>query len=83
MDQFCDKSGTISPVRIQLSKQEKTLRGELIVRGSEVSKVDTSLYFSLASTLRPVGLTFVVQNKKPPPVQLNNYKSITLPLFNR
>jgi len=30
MDQFCDKSGTISPVRIQLSKQEKTLRGELI-----------------------------------------------------
>ena len=83
MDQFCDKSGTISPVRIQLSKQEKTLRGELIVRESEVSTADTSLYFSLASTLRPVGLMFAVENKTPSPVQLDNYKSITLPLFNR
>eukprot|EP00090_Calanus_glacialis_P025896 TRINITY_DN40626_c0_g1_i8.p1 TRINITY_DN40626_c0_g1~~TRINITY_DN40626_c0_g1_i8.p1 ORF type:complete len:344 (-),score=89.29 TRINITY_DN40626_c0_g1_i8:29-1060(-) len=29
-DQFCDKSGSISPVRVQLTKQDKAKRGELI-----------------------------------------------------
>ena len=52
-DQFCDKSGSIRPVRVQLTKQEKILRGELIVKRLEVNLVTIFLCFSPVSMLKP------------------------------
>ena len=71
-DQFCDKSGSISPVRVQLTKQEKTKRGELIVRRLDVNMEFIFFCFSPVLMLQPAYLKSAVKSKTASR-KLNNY----------